>query len=316
MQASQEEPAGAPALHQSVLLAEAVAALAVREDGRYIDATVGLGGHAEAILEAGGLMLGLDADPDALRLAAGRLERFGSRVTVVNANFRELQAVAQAHGFAGAAGVLFDLGVSSLELSAAGRGFSFQGTAPLDMRFSPAQPVTAADLVNGRSEAELATILWKYGEERHSRRIARAIVAHRPIKTTTDLAKVVVGAIGRWAGGIHPATRTFLALRIAVNEELTTLESGLHQAINLLAPGGRLVVMSFHSLEDRIVKNILRDEARDCLCPPRLPVCICGHTAKVELVTRRALSPSAQEIAANPRSRSAKLRVAKRRPTP
>ena len=301
-----------PVVHQPVLLAEVIAALQVRPGGHYIDGTVGLGGHSAAILEAGGHVLGLDADPEALRSAAARLERFGGRVTLANANFSTLDAVAREHGVTAAAGVLFDLGVSSLQLSDQGRGFSFQADAALDMRFSPAQPATAADLVNTASEAELATILREYGEERHSLRIARAIVAHRPLRTTAELAKTVVGALGPWAGGIHPATRTFQALRIAVNAELTALTSGLEQATDLLAPGGRLVVISFHSLEDRIVKNFFRDEARGCICPPRLPVCMCGHEARLKVLTRTPVVPTAQEVAANPHSRSAKMRVAQR----
>lgn len=299
-------------IHLSVLLAEAIAALQIRPGGRYVDGTVGLGGHSEAILEAGGGLLGLDADPDALRLASARLERFGSRVILVNANFSTLSAVASEHGLTSVDGVLFDLGVSSLQLSAEGRGFSFQSDAPLDMRFSPAQPVTAADLVNTASEAELATILYGYGEERHGRRIARAIVARRPLRTTGELAKVVIDTIGSWAGGIHPATRTFQGLRIAVNAELTALTSGLEQATDLLAPGGRLVVISFHSLEDRIVKNFFRDAARECICPPRLPVCVCSHSARLKVLTSKPIGPTTQETAANPRSRSAKMRVAER----
>ncbi|MBI4496458.1 MAG: 16S rRNA (cytosine(1402)-N(4))-methyltransferase RsmH [Chloroflexi bacterium] len=301
-------------IHQPVLLREAVAALRVRAGGRYVDCTVGLGGHSEAILEAGGTVLGLDADPNALALAGERLARFGDRVTLVNANFGDLEAVAPEHSFAPVDGVLFDLGVSSLQLSAGGRGFSFQYPAPLDMRFSPAQPTTAADLVNTLPEHELAAILRDYGEERYSRRIARAIVAHRPLSTTSELAQVVVEAIGPGGGGgIHPATRTFQALRIAVNAELTVLEAGLTQAIALLAPGGRLAVISFHSLEDRIVKTIFQHEARGCICPPRLPVCVCGHQPRLEILTRKPMVPSEEEVAANPRSRSAKLRVAQRR---
>ena len=300
--------------HIPVLLAPTLALLEVRQGGRYIDGTVGGGGHALAILEASGpdgRLLGLDQDPQALQIAGARLPN--DQVVLVNANFRDLQRVASEHGFTNVDGILLDLGVSSLQFDTAERGFAFQHDAPLDMRMSPATPVTAADLVNSLPEGELADIIYEYGEEPASRRIARAIVAARPIQTTGQLAQVVAraaGKPGRWR--IHPATRTFQALRIAVNDELGALTAALPQAVSLLAPGGRLAVNSFHSLEDRIVKTFFRDEARDCICPPRQPVCTCGHTATLRIITRKPVEADEAEVQQNSRARSAKLRVAER----
>lgn len=304
--------------HRPVMLREALEALAVHPGGTYVDCTVGLGGHAVAILEAAspdGRLLGIDADPEALAVARERLAPFGERATLVEANFLDLAAVAAARGFSQVDGVLFDLGVSSLQLESAGRGFSFQVEAPLDMRFNPRQRRTAAELVNELGAEELARLLWEFGEERQSRRIARALVAQRPLRTTLDLAKAVEQAVGRgWAGRskTHPATKTFLALRIAVNEELDALVDGVRAAHGLLGFGGHLVVIAFHSLEDRIVKRFLRREASACICPPGIPICRCGHQPTLRLVARRALRPSPGEVAANPRSRSARLRAAQR----
>ena len=208
-------------------------------------------------------------------------------------------------------GILLDLGLSSMQLGAAERGFSFQLDGPLDMRFDPSQTTTAADLVNTLPMEKLADILFRYGEEPRSRRIARAIVAERPISTTGELAALVSASVGR-RRRIHPATRTFQALRMAVNEELGCLAAALSQALRLLTSGGRLAIISFHSLEDRLVKQFFRNEARDCLCPPEVPVCICDHRAALGIVTRKPIRPSAEEVAANPRSRSAKLRMAYR----
>ncbi|MFQ5342728.1 MAG: 16S rRNA (cytosine(1402)-N(4))-methyltransferase RsmH, partial [Anaerolineae bacterium] len=280
----------------------------------YIDGTVGAGGHAWGILEAsspGGRLLGLDADPDALQIARERLAGFGERAVLVHANFDTLESVAPAHGFDAVDGLLFDLGLSSVQLADATRGFSFQVEGPLDMRFDSRQTQTAAGLVNTLTADELADILRRYGEERYARRIARAIVAHRPISTAQELASTIKRAVpGR--GRVHPATRTFQALRIATNDELGTLERALPQAVKLLRPGGRLLVISFHSLEDRIVKHFFRQAERDCTCPPELPVCVCDHEATLKVLTRKPITPSAGEIARNPRSRSAKLRVAER----
>lgn len=260
----------------------------------------------------GGRLLGIDADPEALEIARRRLDPYGPAVTLVNDNFSRLEEICQAHGFAPVDGILLDLGLSSLQLDTAGRGFSFRMDAPLDMRFGPAQPATAADIVNGYPEEDLAAILRHYGEERHGRLIARRIVAARPIRTTRELASIIEHLPGVTPGRIHPATRTFQALRIAVNRELDSLQEVLRQAVRVLAGGGRLVVISYHSLEDRMVKQFMREESRGCTCPPEVPVCACHHTPTLRLVHRRPITPGAAEIAENPRSRSAKLRAAER----
>jgi len=305
--------------HVPVLLREVVDALAVRPGGRYVDCTLGAGGHAEAILAAAspdGELLGIDLDPEALAAARQRLAAYGERVTFVEGNFSQVADLCRERGFAPVQGVLFDLGLSSLQLEEESRGFSFQREGPLDMRFSPRQELTAADIVNTYTEEDLADLLWRYGEERRSRPIARRLCEERPFRTTTQLAKAVEQAVGRRARGvIHPATRTFQALRIAVNQELLHLETALLQAHGLLGFGSRLVVISYHSLEDRIVKNFLRRESQDCVCPPGVPVCVCGHRATLRLVTRGVVRPSAAEVAANPRARSARLRVAERLPS-
>ncbi len=301
--------------HLPVLYDRVLEFLAPQPGGRYIDATVGAGGHAWGILEASdpdGRLLALDADPAALAVARERLAPFGERVTLMHANFDRLAQVAEEHGFEKVDGILLDLGLSSLQLADAQRGFSFQLEGPLDMRFDPRTRRTAADLVNRLSEEELADLLKRYGEERYARRIARAIVRHRPIRTTRELAELVARNVPH-RGRIHPATRTFMALRIAVNDELGALERALPQAVGLLRPGGRLAVISFHSLEDRIVKEFFRRESRDCICPPELPACVCDHKAVLELVTRKPVTPSAEEVARNPRSRSARMRVAVRK---
>jgi 16S rRNA (cytosine1402-N4)-methyltransferase len=302
--------------HQPVLLAESLDGLHVRPDHNYIDCTVGAGGHSLAILASSGpagRLLGLDADPAALDVARARLAAYGPRVVLVHTNFRHVEIIAQEHGFVKVAGIMLDLGVSSLQLDEKHRGFSFQHDAQLDMRFDPAQPRTAHDLVNNLPEQELADLIYTYGQERHSRRIARAVVAHRPIDSTATLASLIEKAVGR-RERIHPATRTFQALRIAVNDELGNLERVLPQAVELLAPGGRLAVIAFHSLEDRIVKRFLRQAASDCICPPDLPVCRCEHTATMRIVTPKPITPSAAELARNRRSRSARLRIAERLP--
>ncbi len=305
-----------PPRHEPVMLAEVLEGLAVRPGGRYIDATVGLGGHAEAVLEAirpGGSLLGLDVDPQALAIAGERLARFGSAVLLVRGHYRDLAAIAAEHGFEHVEGVLFDLGVSSLQLEAPGRGFSFQRDEPLDMRMDPDAELTAAVIVNEYGEGELAELLRRFGEEPRSRAIARAIVAARPLHTTGELAGAVarVAGRGRERRTINPATLTFQALRIAVNQEIDFLADTLTDACGLLdGAGARLVVISFHSLEDRIVKQFLGRESRDCLCPPRSPGCVCGHRATLQLVNRRVRKPSAAEVARNPRARSARMRVA------
>jgi len=300
--------------HEPVLFQNVLAALKPESGQRFIDGTVGGGGHAQGILEASapdGQLLGIDADPEALQVAQVRLAAFGPRVTLVQSNFAHLEEIARQRGFYPVHGILFDLGVSSMQLSAVARGFSFQHDGPLDMRMDPSLQKTAADLVNDLPVKELADLLWRYGEERRARRIAQAIAAARPLATTGKLAEVLIRALGR-GGRIHPATRTFQALRIAVNDELGALEAVLPQAMHILAPGGRLAVISFHSLEDRLVKSFFRQEARDCICPPDMPICSCGHKAVLRIVTRRPVIPSDTEKAGNPRSRSAKLRVAEK----
>jgi 16S rRNA (cytosine1402-N4)-methyltransferase len=297
------------------MVQEVLQALAVQPGGRYVDCSVGGGGHAEAVLDAaspGGFLLGIDADPRALQIARSRLARFGDAVLLVEGNFRDVQTICRSHGFAPVHGVLFDLGLSSLQLAEEGRGFSFQVEAPLDMRFSPRQAVTAADIVNTYPEQALADLLWRYGQEPRSRRIARRIVRERPLETTTQLAKVVEKAAGGGYRRLHPATRTFQALRIAVNQELENLSAALEGSRDILGYGGRLVAISFHSLEDAIVKNFFRQESRDCICPPDLPACVCDHKASLKVVTRGAIRPTPSEVAANPRSRSARLRAAER----
>ncbi|MFC1915803.1 16S rRNA (cytosine(1402)-N(4))-methyltransferase RsmH [Chloroflexota bacterium] len=301
--------------HVPVLLQETMSALAVQPGGRYIDCTLGGGGHALAILEQsspGGQLLGIDADPEAIKAAEARLKAHRSSIVPVNENFVNLQAICVKYDFFPVHGILFDLGLSSLQLNGNGRGFSFQHDAPLDMRLSQSQDITAADIVNTSSEAELAHLIRDYGEQGCSHRIARYIVNERPIKSTLHLARTIERAVGGRRGKIHPATKTFQALRIAVNHELENLEVALKQAIELLGFEGRLVVISYHSLEDRIVKRFMQQEARDCICPPGAPVCVCEHKARLKFVSRRVITPSISEIRLNPRSRSAKLRVAKR----
>ncbi|HEX9069327.1 MAG TPA: 16S rRNA (cytosine(1402)-N(4))-methyltransferase RsmH [Ktedonobacterales bacterium] len=307
-------------VHVSVLPAETLAGLAVRPGGRYLDGTLGGAGHTALLLDASapdGRVLALDADPDALARAEGVLSdaiRAGRLVTR-QANFASMGEVAREAGFFPLDGILLDLGLSSDQLAEAERGFSFAQPGPLDMRFDPTRGQSAADLVNSLDAESLADIIYRYGEERHSRSIARRIVAAReraPITTTSELAALVAGAVHGRPGGIHPATRTFQALRIAVNDELGSLQRALTAAVDLLAPGGRIAIISFHSLEDRIVKHFFRDEQRGCVCPPEAPTCVCGHEPHLRVLTRRPIQASAEEVAANPRARSAKLRVAER----
>lgn len=302
------------ASHIPVLLDEVLKQLSPQPGQPFIDGTVGAGGHAEAILQAtapDGQLLALDADPIALNVAGQRLAPYADRVRLVNANFAQLAHVARRYNFLAVHGIVLDLGLSSIQLSTVERGFSFQSEGPLDMRYDPSGPTTAADLLNNLSQNELADLLYHFGEERRSRAIARAIVAARPLHTTRELADLVARAVGgRRNAKIHPATRTFQALRIAVNDELEALRSGLSQATTLLAPGGRLAVISFHSLEDRIVKNFFSQESKQCICPPEQPVCTCGHRATLRIITQKPITASSRETSTNPRARSAKLRVA------
>jgi 16S rRNA (cytosine1402-N4)-methyltransferase len=301
-------------IHTPVLVDEVVELLGVQPGGRYIDATVGTGGHAQAILEAsspGGQLLGLDADPEAIEIARKRLRSHNNSVLCLNENFIHLEEICYRYHFYPVHGILFDLGLSSLQL-AENRGFSFKVDAPLDMRFSPDQSLTADEIVNSFPEDEIADIIKRYGEEPRSQQIAREIIRHRPIHSSLQLAEVVAKVAGKNGGRIHPATRTFQALRITVNQELANLEKALRQANNLLGYGARLVVISYHSLEDRLVKEFFRQESKECLCPPELPVCLCGHTPKLRLITKKPVIPSPGEIIANHRCRSAKLRTAER----
>ncbi len=317
--------------HRPVLLSEVMGQLGVRPGGLYVDGTVGDGGHALSLLRAAtpqGSVLGIDLDPRSLVRAAERLAPFGDRFIPAQGSYVAMAALAR-NAWGDSArpdGILLDLGVSSRQVDAPGFGFSFQQDEPLDMRFDPNSSIpTAAELINTRPEADLARILWEYGEEPRARAIARSLVQRRPIGTTAELADLVAGVGGRKAGRrtgrertagrrINPATRTFQALRIAVNDELTTLTAGLQAAIELVAPAGRLAVISYHSLEDRVVKTVLARESAQCLCPPGLPVCVCQHRPTLSRVNRRVIRPGAEEVAANPRSRSARLRVAQRLP--
>jgi len=300
--------------HQPVLYHEIIHALQPKSPDLYVDGSVGAGGHARGILEAcapDGRLLGLDVDPQALASARETLAPYGERVRLVQASYLYFTDALKECGWTAVQGMLLDLGVSSMQLDTAERGFSFQHEGPLDMRFDPSTPRTAADLVNGLPETELADLIYRYGEEPRARRIAEAIVRARPLTTTRQLAEVVRKSIPEH-GRIHPATRTFQALRIAVNDELKTLETTLPRATAALAPSGRLAIIAFHSLEDRIIKAFFRRESRDCLCPPRQPVCTCGHKATLRDITRRPIRPSEAEIQDNVRARSARLRVAEK----
>jgi len=305
--------------HRPVLLRETIELLAAKRGGLFVDCTVGLGGHSEAILQASSdaQVLGIDRDEEALELAGERLAPFGSRFRSVHADFRELTRVLATAKVRQVRGVLADLGVSSLQLDSPSRGFSFRYDAPLDMRMDRSRGETAAELLGRLSEVEIANLIFAYGEEPRSRRIARAIIQRRergePVKTTAGLANVVERAVGKGnKRRIHPATRTFQALRIAVNAELENLDRFLFDAVDHLEPDGRLAVISFHSLEDRIVKRTLLKLSGRCQCPPRLPKCICGASKAIEILTRRPVTPTEKEIDSNPRAHSAKLRGARK----
>ena len=312
-----------PAYHTPALLDETMAQLAVRPGGVYVDGTLGDGGHAARILQLSapnGILLGIDRDPRALDIARQRLQQYGGRLLAAHGSYADLPAIAAHHRIAAVDGILLDLGFASRQIDQPGYGFSFQTDAPLDMRYDPSAGPSAADLVNSTAADDLADLIYRYGEERRSRAVARSIVAHRPIRTTGQLAAIIARAVGGSNSGSggrrgrHPATRTFQALRIAVNQELAHLEKGLDAAAELLAPGGRLAVISYHSLEDRIVKRWLDAAAASCICPPQLPVCACDHQPTMRLLGRRPVRPTTAEVAANPRSRSARLRAAARIP--
>jgi 16S rRNA (cytosine1402-N4)-methyltransferase len=303
-----------------VLLLEVVEGLARVDGGRYVDCTVGAGGHASALLECAGptaRLLGIDADAEILAFARARLAPFGDRIELAQANFVEVGRVAEERGFHQVDGVLFDLGVSSLQLDQAERGFSFQADAPLDMRLDRSQARSARELVRDLSERELSEVIFGFGEEPRARQVARAIVAARrrgPIETTGQLAELIRRVVPR--GRTDSATRTFQALRIAVNDELDALRAALRQGHALLRDGGRLAVIAFHSLEDRIVKGYFAAQAKTCICPPRWPVCTCGRQPTLRVVTRKPATPGAAELAGNPRARSARLRIAERLAAP
>ena len=304
------------AVHVPVLVAETVQQLNTRPDGIFLDATVGEGGHAAAILESSspsGRVLGIDLDPRSLTHTARRFQQYGRRFSCIQGNYADMLAVSRTNGLTQVDGVLMDLGFSARQIQEPGYGFSFRGDEPLDMRFDPESQLTAEHIVNTFSERDLAQLIFRYGEEPRSRAIARNLVRVRPIGSTAELANLVAAAAGPRRGRrLHPATRTFQALRMVVNNELGNLESGLEATIHLLAPGGRLVVISYHSLEDRLVKTFMAREKAACICPPAVPVCVCGHQPTLRLINRRVIKPSAEEVQANPRSRSARMRVAQR----
>jgi 16S rRNA (cytosine1402-N4)-methyltransferase len=308
--------------HIPVLADEVISMLAPAPGSLQIDATLGGGGHTERILEAtdpDGRLLGLDADGAAIARVDGRLRpRFGDRLVLRQSNFRDLGDVARDAGFGAVDGAFFDLGLSSYQLADAERGFGFRAGGPLDMRFDASRGVSAAELLATLDANELTALFRRYGEEPKAGRIARAIVDARrtaPVATAEELAALVERVSPpnpRQPRRTHPATRVFQALRIAVNEELDALKEGLAAAVDLLRPGGRLVVLSYHSLEDRIVKRFFAAERRGCVCPPELPVCVCGRNPRLRLLTRRSVTPTASEIEANPPARSARLRAAER----
>jgi 16S rRNA (cytosine1402-N4)-methyltransferase len=305
--------------HTTVLLREAVDLLAPRAGGVYLDGTVGGGGHAEAILKRSapdGVLIGLDQDVDAVVRSRDRLAGHGKRVVIVQANFRDVIQVLSDLGIGALDGVLLDLGLSWFHLRNPERGFSFQTEGPLDMRMNTGGHTTAADLVNTLSRQELARIILEYGEEKKANAIAKAIERARgrgPITSTVQLAQIVSSVFPPYPPRrIHPATLTFQALRIAVNDEMDALREGLNASVTVLRPGGRIAIISFHSLEDRIVKQSYVEHAKGCICPPRLPVCRCGKKPDLKILTRRPVMASEMEVAGNPASRSAKLRAAEK----
>ena len=306
--------------HTSVLLHETVDGLNVRPDGTYVDATLGGGGHAFAVcsrLSAKGRFIGIDQDADAIRAAAERLEGFGEKVTIIRSNYRDMKPQLHKRGIDSVDGIVLDLGVSSYQLDTAERGFSYQIDTPLDMRMDQRQKTTVRDIVNGYSEAELYRVIRDYGEDRFAKNIAKHIVAERekePIETTGQLNEIIRRAIPvkiqKTSG--HPSKRTFQAIRIELNDELEVLKSSLDDMIDMLNPGGRICIITFHSLEDRIVKSAFRRNEDPCICPADFPVCVCGRTSRGKVITRKPIFPSEEELASNSRSKSAKLRIFER----
>jgi len=301
--------------HIPVMVPEILKYLEVSSGGRYIDCTLGEGGHTKSLLEAsnpGGEVLGIDADHEAIEVSKNRLEEYGERFIYDNSNFKNIKKIAMKSKFVPCHGILFDLGVSSLQLDKESRGFSFRRKAPLDMRFSINQTLTAQDVLNTFSESEISDILYHYGEERQSRKIAKLIIENRPLSNADELSDLIKKNIRQTNYKINPSTKTFQALRIYINEELNSLSQALEQSLEILGVGGRMAVISYHSLEDRIVKNFFRKESKYCICPPNIPKCDCGHFPKLKIITKKPVSPSQSEIEANKRSRSAKLRVVER----
>jgi 16S rRNA (cytosine1402-N4)-methyltransferase len=301
--------------HQSVLAREVIEILQPHPGGCYVDATVGAGGHSFEILKKSspsGLLLGIDQDPTALKISEQRLNQFITRITLKKGNFSSLDGLLQELGWQFMDGIIFDLGVSSMQIETPNRGFSFLKDGPLDMRFDPDGSISAAEFLNNEKEEEIARILWENGEEPKARQIAAAICRNRPLTTTFELAQIVASIYKGIHKRIHPATRTFQAIRMEVNQELQSLRVALEKSVQLLMRGGRLVVISFHSLEDRLVKQFIRRESQDCICPPEQPICTCGHTASLKNLTRHAVMPSEAEIKNNPRARSARLRAAEK----
>ncbi len=302
--------------HISVLLNETVDGLNINPDGIYVDGTMGGGGHSREILKRlnQGKLIGFDRDMTAINVCRERLSEFGERVEFVNRNFFEIKDVLSEMGIESIDGAVLDLGVSSYQLDTASRGFSYQHDAPLDMRMNESDPVSAKDIVNSYSEEQLADIIWRYGEDRWSKRIAQFIVAEREkeeILTTGRLVDIIKKAVPKGArqDGPHPAKRTFQAIRIEVNSELAGLEKAVRDFIDVLAPGGRLSIITFHSLEDRIVKNVFAEMARGCTCPPEIPICICGKKSAGKVITKKGIAASDEELENNPRARSAHLRI-------
>lgn len=302
--------------HQPVLLTETVFQLMLQEGGVYVDGTTGEGGHSQAILQADPqvkTVLGIDWDSRSLQTAQSRLAGFTDRFMPAPGNYADMAELAAERGITEVNGILLDLGFSSRQVETPGYGLSFQTDEPLDMRYDPEGDLTAEEIVNTYDERELGQLIRRYGEETRGMGIARAIIKERPVTTTGQLASIVGGLLGRRPGQrVNPATKTFQALRIEVNDELSNVERGLDAAAGLLAVGGRLAVISYHSLEDRIIKSFFNQEAATCVCPPRLPVCVCGQTPRIRIINRRVIKPSEEEVHSNPRSRSAKLRVVQR----
>ncbi|MEE2885232.1 MAG: 16S rRNA (cytosine(1402)-N(4))-methyltransferase RsmH [Chloroflexota bacterium] len=299
--------------HSPVMVDEVLGSLAPKTGKKFIDCTMGESGHSEEMLKMGAEVLGIDLDTEAIEVSRRRLHEYGSQVKFAHGNFSELVSIATDQGFLYADGILFDLGFSSLQIETSTRGFSINRNARLDMRFDPNQGMTAHEIINSYEEQRLSRLIYSFGEERSARKIAHSIVASRPINTTTELADVVLRAVGRRPKSkIHPATKTFQAIRIAVNQELENLKSALDAAVRVLAVAGRLAIISYHSLEDRIVKQFFKLESTECICPPVIPSCICNHTARLSLIKRKLTRPSATELNDNPRSRSARLRLAEK----